>query len=231
MPVSVNQILANTLGLADPLGRVANDGRVGFNGRVNINGRPIRFAPNFDGVDDFGVLANRAINPDGDIDIEWYQASMPASGTRAIVNQCDSATIASREFNLRWNAGFLEMAIGGGGVINPAASDNVQPAIGRWRVTYSGLLVRVFFNGALVFSRYDRTRGTAREPAAPTRVFSRNNGGSFLEHQQGIIYNIRINGTLWRMADRNQAIQPSTPAGNNMTLVNVTSDRWQEVPQ
>jgi hypothetical protein len=70
------------------------------------------------------------------------------------------------------------------------------------------------------------TRGAAREPAAPTLIGCR---GTFSQFFRGLQYDIRINGTLWEMGNRNESIQPSTPAGNNMTLVNTTSDRWEQV--
>jgi WD40 repeat protein len=175
---------------------------------------------NFDGVDDYGVLATRAINPDSDIDISWYQVALPASGTRVIITQCDSATLAIREFNFRWNSSALEMLVGGVAVI--ATADSVSASIGLWRVFYSGTTVQVFLNGVLIRTLTGRTRGAAREPAAPTRIGVRNNGGSLLEFYQGIIYNIRINGVLWQMSERNQNILLPTPTGLSAELITPT---------
>lgn len=181
---------------------------------------PSRFSYNFDGVDDYGVLATRAINPDGDIDVSWYQAALPASGTRVIVTQCDSSTLTSREFNFIWNSSVLEMLVGGTAVI--ATADSVNASIGFWRVFYSGTTVQVFFNEVLIRTLTSRTRGAAREPAAPTRIGVRNNGGAPLEFYRGIIYNLKINGVLRPMADRNQVIQLPSPSGLGAELITPT---------
>jgi hypothetical protein len=167
------------------------------------------------------------INPDGDIDISWVQRGSSSIAGRQLLTQCDSSTASAREFFLRWNSGLIDMIVGG--VVVIATSDSIQISDGNWRILYSGTTVQVFLNGSLVKTITGRTRGAAREPSAPTRIGVRNNGGSLLEFYQGIIYNIRINGVLWQMSERNSATQVSTPAGNTMTLVNTTSDRWQEI--
>lgn len=184
---------------------------------------PPRYAYNMDGIDDRWTLANRAINPDGDIDIEWYQLS--SSGGH-IVSQCDSSTLGQRELMLRWNTGKLDFQIGGSSVT--ALSDNLNIADGKWRVTYINTTVSVYHNDVLKLT-VNRAKGASREPAALTRIGVRNNGGTFVEFFQGALYNIKINGVLWPMADRNQSIQPSIPAGNNMTGTNLNPDRWVEI--
>lgn len=168
----------------------------------------MRWAPMFDGVGVRGQLANRAINPDGDIDIEWFQSSN-VSGH--IISQCDSTAIGQREFMLRWNTGRMDFQIGGNPIVD--ITQNINIAIGRWAVSYSGTTVKVYFNGAQVYSNQNRTRGIGREPAAPTRIGVRNNGGSFVENFQGLLFDVKINGTRWPMADRNQAIQLPEPSG------------------
>lgn len=231
MPVSVNQLLANTLGLADPLGRVADDGRIGFNGRVNINGRPIRFAPNFDGVDDRGVLASRAVNPDGDNTFEfWTPANF--SSFQGVICQSTSATTTLREFTLVTGSSGLLVRLGGSETVIMSQAQGLKPST-RYGLTLIGTTAQVFeggLGGTLVRAT-TFARGAAREPAANTVIGCIPAGTGFGNFFQGLQYNIRINGVLWAMNQRNQTIQPSTPAGNNMTLVNVTSDRWQEVPQ
>lgn len=191
-----------------------------------IDFQALRYAYSMDGIDDRWTLANRAINPDGDIDIEWYQLS--SSGGH-IVSQCDSSTLGQRELMLRWNTGKLDFQIGGSPIVN--ITQNINIATGLWRVSYSGTAVNVYLDGALVHSNPNIVRGIGREPSAPTRIGVRNNGGTFVEFFQGVLYNIKINGVLWPMADRNQTIQPSIPNGNNMTGANLNPDRWAEIPK
>jgi hypothetical protein len=102
----------------------------------------------------------------------------------------------------------------------------------RYGLTLIGNTFQIFeggLDGTLVRTAAF-TRGAAREPTAQTLIGCRGaNAGAFTQFFQGLQYDIRINGTLWEMGNRNEAIQPSTPAGNNMTLVNTTSDRWSEI--
>lgn len=174
----------------------------------------MRWALNFDGVGVRGQLANRTINPDGDIDIEWFQRSN-SSGN--IVSQCDSTTTGQREFLLRWNTGKLDFQIGGSAIVD--ITQNINIARGLWRVSYSGTTVNVYLNGALVHSSPNKTRGIGREPSAPTRIGVRNNGSTFVEFFQGLLFNVKINGTLWPMADRNQSIQLPEPSGLGAELI------------
>jgi hypothetical protein len=63
-------------------------------------------------------------------------------------------------------------------------------------------------------------RGAAREPTAQTLIGCRGNGaGVFANFFQGPQYDIRINGTLWEMGDRDQAIQLPTPTGLGAELI------------
>lgn len=187
----------------------------------------LRWAYNFDGVDDYGVLANRAINPDGNIDIEWEQRSVPKTATfKAIVTQSFNSVTTTREFGMfTTDAGFLDFRLGGNSftsTLRDARDD------GKYRVLLVGSTLTFFFNG-VQFDQVAFTRGTAREPTAPTWICGRNGGGTLNNPNGGFIYNVKINGVLWAMNTRNSATQVSTPAGNTMTLVNTTSDRWQEI--
>jgi hypothetical protein len=190
------------------------------------------FAYNFDGIDDRGVLTTRAINIEGDNTFEfWSPASLAVS--QAIIAQNISATLTSREFTLfvDGNVG-LSILFGGTITVIMTIAQGFKPTT-RYGLTLIGNQAQVFeggLNGTLVRTT-TFTRGTAREPTAQTLIGCRGNGaGVFTLFFQGPQYDIRINGVLWEMGNRNEAIQPSTPAGNSMTLVNTTSDRWQQVP-
>lgn len=181
-------------------------------------GNQTRWAYNFDGVDDRGVLAFRAINPDGDIDIEWEQLGVNNTGPtpRCIVTQSISTTISEREFVLRWdgNSGQLNFLVGGS-VIAPSG---LQCTDGKWRATIVGNQVTITLNGNIVGTR-TVTRGAAREPTATTSIGVRNSNGTFPENMLGIIYNIKINGVLYPIADKDQSIQLPLPTGLGAELI------------
>ncbi len=183
-----------------------------------------RWAYNFDGVDDHGVLATRAINPDGDNTYKFYTPSN-LSARQHIITQSDTATLSSAEFLLYVLSGTLFINRGGTisnlGVVNASTKYTIEQVGDNISIYQAGVFLRLVVAGS----------GVAREPTAPTRISVRSSSGSLVNFFAGIQRDIEINGVLWQIATRNSATQASTPAGNTMTLVNTTSDRWQEVPQ
>ena len=179
------------------------------------------FAYNFDGVDDRGVLTNRAINIEGDNTFEFWSPADLIANT-SIIAQNLSDVGASWEFVLQLSAtSALQVAFGG--VFNTVftTAQGFKPAT-RYGLTLIGTTAQVFeggLNGTLVRTT-TFTRGTAREPTAQTLIGCRGNGaGSFAGFFQGLQYDIRINGTLWEMGDRDQAIQLPTPTGLGAELI------------
>jgi hypothetical protein len=177
------------------------------------------------------VLSTRAINIEGDNTFEFWSPATQANQT--IIAQNIIGTSASMEFRLNLGAtGNLELTYGGSFSLLFTVAQGMKAAT-RYGLTLIGTTAQIFeggLSGTLVRT-ISFTRGTAREPTAPTLIGCRGNGaGVFVNFFSGPQYDIRINGVLWEMGNRNEAIQPSTPAGNNMTLVNTTSDRWQQVP-
>lgn len=219
MPVSVNQFIANTLGLADPVGRIADNGRVSSNGRVNVSGRPIRFSYNFDGVDDRGQLPFRAINPEGDLNIKFKTGVIPALATsRAIVGQSQTNTTASREFLLFVSStGDLGLQFGGvAATISPTITIANNTA---YEVSLIGTALTIKVNGVVVASN-SFTRGTAREPLAVTTIGAGGSGVStYSFFLQGQLLDVSINGVLYPMSDRNQSIQLPNPSGLGTELI------------
>jgi hypothetical protein len=190
-----------------------------------------RWVYNFDGIDDRGVLANRAINIEGDNTFEFWSPAV-LNPNSVILSQNLSSVGASWEFILQLSAtSALQINYGGAFSTVYSTAQGFKPAT-RYGLTLIGTTAQVFeggLNGTLVRTA-TFTRGAAREPTAQTLIGCRGAGaGVFANFFQGLQYDIRINGTLWEMGNRNEAIQPSTPAGNNMTLVNTTSDRWSEI--
>lgn len=190
-----------------------------------------RWAYNLDGIDDRWTLASRAINPDGDIDVEFRTGpSVGAAATRVILSQ-NIIGGAGAEFILQALSTGLIQVVAGGSFSSTAAAPTLQPNT-SYRITLIGATLSFWLNGAL-FSSFSFTRGGVREPTSQTAVGARTSGavGSFTSYYQGILYNVKINGTLWPIADRNQSVQPSIPAGNNMTGANLNPDRWVEIPK
>lgn len=229
MAVSVNKNLAASYILEDPLGRIANDGRVSNLGRVGKNGYvDSRFAPNFDGVDDFGTFASLiSIAANADFDIEFkMQSSLDTSFNGVLSQNTTNTTNNFLRFMPDSQPHNLQMIFADG------TSASLIPRTGG-----SSAVVR---NGVLNKVRIARVSGVVT-PYLNDVAFASLSRSAALEfgilcrlgstYFSGLFFDLKINGVLWRMDQRNQAIQPSTPAGNSMTLVNVTSDRWQEVPQ
>lgn len=194
-------------------------------------GAGLRWAYNMDGIDDRWTLANRAINPDGDIDIEFY--SPIDAVQRTIIAQNISTTPANVEFQLFISGSTGNLGLNIGGAVVAAANAGTFLAGEKLRLTLSGASLNVYKASGALVKATTYTRGLAREPLAVTSVGARTSGaaGVYSEYFRGLQYNVKINGTLWPMADRNQAVQPSIPAGNNMTGANLNPDRWVEIPK
>lgn len=168
-----------------------------------------RWMYNLDGVDDRGVTITKAINVDNDIDISWEQKGYNSDigNSQTIVSQCVSATSANREFVLRaFVSEQLEFVVGG-----VSTSPSVNYGDGKWQVTLIGTQFRIFRDDVQVHSA-TFTRGAAREPTAQTVIGARF-AGSYVEHMNGKLFNININGILWALNVPYQAIQLPTPTG------------------
>lgn len=194
-------------------------------------GLSTRWAYRFDGVDDYGVLANRAINPDGDNNFVFWSPDESASST-TIISQNVSGVISSREFQLYISSsGTLEIIFGGQVTQLCTRLEGYKPN----KKYYLDLKGNTFTLAEGARTNIVRTssfvKGSAREPNAVTVIGARTNGsvGAYSVFSKGLQYDLEINGTLWPIADRNQTIQPSIPAGNPLTLVNTTSAGWEEI--
>jgi hypothetical protein len=188
-----------------------------------------RFSPNFNGVNSFGRLQNRAINPDGDNVFEFWS---PAVMGGTIMAQSISNNISAREFHLFTDATTIGIVYGGT-ITHIMTTSQGFKVNTRYGLSLIGGVVQLFeggLGGALVRTG-GFNRGAAREPTAQTLIGCRGNGaGSFAGFFSGLQHDVRINGARWPMGERNQTIQPSTPPGNNMTLFNVVPEQWREIP-
>lgn len=197
----------------------------------NITGSTQRWALNFDGVGIRGVLANRAINVDGDNTFEFWSPDSFASAS-TVIAQNISNTSASREFHLYVsNVGGLEIIFGGTVTLLCTAAQGFEPNKKYWLSLVGATFTLAKESNTNIIRTGSYVKGVAREPLAVTCIGARTDGaiGTYSIFAKGIQRDVKINGTLWPMADRNQSIQPSVPAGNNMTISNATSANWVKV--
>lgn len=193
-----------------------------------LGSKVMRWAYYFDGINDYGTLTSRAIDPNADIDIEWeQQGGVLNAQIQNIVNQSLSNTITSREFVMRWDNGLLSVLVGGTPVI--LTSYSIAQTDGKWRFTLIGTVATVYKNDVVVYTNPNRPRGAEREPTAVTAVAARNNAGNYTEFFQGMLYNIKINGILWTISTKDSVTQASQPAGNTLTLANSDLANWTEI--
>lgn len=186
----------------------------------NITASTKRWALNFDGVGIRGVLANRAINPDGDIDIEFHTpANIGNTGfDRVILSQCLSGTFSSREFDLLIS-GSGALAVNIGGTVSTLAFPGTFSAQEKLKIIISGGTATTYRANGEVIRAFSITRGAAREPSAQTTIGARFNGTTYSNFSQGIQRDVKINGTRWPIADRNQVIQVPEPSGLGAELI------------
>ncbi|MGL4223474.1 MAG: hypothetical protein ACRCSS_22890, partial [Shewanella sp.] len=185
----------------------------------SITGLFLRWAYNFDGVDDRGQLQFRAINPDGDIDIQWAQSALAAGMHQHVVNQNITGSNATREFTSYINPTTkkLEVVLGGVLVRDDVSSTDYTTA-GRYRILIQGSTWTFFKNGVAVMQK-TQVRGTAREPSAVTLIGCRADGAGFSDFFRAAIYDVRINGVFYPIGERNQPIQLPQPSGLGSEIV------------
>lgn len=226
MPTTVNYKLAGTSpDLRTDQGRTGKTGassRLGAHGKTGIE--PSRFVYNNDGVDDYAVLANRAINPDGDLSLEFWSPNQSASAQSVIAQNFNDAG-ASREFHLYVTGGStLELIWGGTVTVLLTAAQGYEPNK-KFFVNFVGNSFSVAKNEASNIIRTSTfTRGAVREPTALTSIGARCGGsiGVYFVLYRGIQRDIKINGTLYPIADRNQTIQLPNPTGLGAELITPT---------
>lgn len=194
----------------------------------------LRWAYNFDGVDDYGVLDQRAVDIQNDNTFEFWSPEIFTGTARTIIAQTWQSNISLREFELFTGSdNFLIMVRGG---VRTQLMTNAQgyKVSTLYGIRQTGDTIEIFEGGlsGQIVRTLTAPKGAATEPTALTTVCCRGNtGNTFISFHRGKQYNVRINGVLWEMRNNSSAVQPSIPAGNNMTLFNTTSDRWQEVSQ
>lgn len=190
------------------------------------------FAVNFSG-NEYATLASRAIDPDGDIDVEFYAPS--ALGVRqAIISQQINLLGASEFYIESDTSSRLVMVVGATAVVLLTTAQGYEAAK-KYRVRLVGTALTIWEtnigNADTPLRTATFTRGATREPSAITVIGAAVNttAGTYTRHFVGIQRDVKINGVLWKMNQINQTIQPSEPVGNNMTLFGVSSGDWVSV--
>lgn len=183
-----------------------------------------RWALNFDGIGIRGQLASRAINPDGDIDVEFYAPSN-IFARQAIIAQQISLAGGVSEFLLENSTTGNLILVVGGAQINAVTTAQGWEADKKFRIKLSGSSLKIWKTNLLdtdtpiIITTF--TRGTSREINATTTIGAANNNStsSYTRFFAGIQRDVKINGVRWPMADRNQAIQLSEPSGLGAELI------------
>ena len=198
---------------------------------INLSPSPPqpRYAPYFDGLTQHMVLAERAIDVEGDINIEFWTPSFKAGRTQTIISQATSPDSREREFDLLSNGNNqLRFLCCGNGYVTLAEPDEWRES-SKYRLTLIGTTLSLTeIKTQATVSSFSFTRGSAREPGAVTLIGVREYAGinSWFE---GLMPDIKINGTYWSLNQRNNPVQPSIPAGNDLTIINHTDAMWREI--
>lgn len=179
----------------------------------------------------YGTLANRVIDVTGDIEIEFYTPDYigTAGLSQSIVAQCAASTYTAQEFELYFSGGSGNIVVNIGGTITSVLLSGQFTASTQYRIVLSGATSTVYNMAGGVIRTTALSRGAAREPSAAVTIGARFNGSSMIEYFGGVQRNLKINGVLWPMNLRDQLVQPSTPAGNSMTLTGATLSDWVTV--
>lgn len=188
-------------------------------------GKATRGIYNFDGIDDRGQLAFKAINVDGANTIEFVTGDNNKE-TQVIVSQNVTTNFNQREFQM-WTAAFttsLKMLVGG----VETTIGNVQPNT-RYRIAFdtSTFTLRLGSTNA-VLATGALGRGSYREEGATTRICCNTDGAGTANHYKGRKADITINGTKWTIKDRGQPVQVPDSAVLGANIVNAAAIVWEE---
>ena len=196
------------------------------NGVYTMDLPDFRYAYNFDGVDDRVVLAKRAINPDGDNNFVFWSPENTA-GLKGIIGQSIGGTGATREFSL-----YVDPSLSGGSLImNFGGTFNnlctVAEGFEFSKKYFLNLVGTTFTLAKNTKSNIIKTgtfsKGATREPTAPTVIGSISAGsGSYASFFKGPQFDVEINGTVWKLDERNQLIQLPLPLGLGAELITPT---------
>jgi len=172
---------------------------------ILVNDASTRWALNFDGVGIRGLLASE-VTLTGD----WF-VSVDVNPESTGV----SADLLGKELFFKIQAlatGAIAALVGNGSgwVVTLTSLELVayNGLVKKIRITKVGTIYTLFINGVL--QQQFNNAGTVTPVISHVGVRSNLSSTSFA---RGIISNVNINGTLWPIADRNQAIQLPEPSG------------------
>lgn len=197
--------------------------------RISRNQSSDVSALNFNGGQS-GTTTTRAVDPDNDIDIEFYAPS--ALGPRQVIISQQINLLGASEFYLESDTSSrLVLVVGATAVILLTIAQGYEAAK-KYRVRLVGTALTIWKtsigNADAPIRTASFTRGAVREPLAVTVLGAAVNStpGTYTRYFSGIQRDVKINGVLWKIDQVGQNIQPSLPAGNNLVLLGVTLADW-----
>lgn len=183
-----------------------------------------------DGVNDFYTLEDRAINVDEDIYVQWEQYNVTRNRDQTIISQNILSLESSREFSIDLtDKNKLRIIVGGASYTfnNP----NNMAKNGKYRITLVGTILSLYIDDTLT-EQTGFVRGGAREPSAMTKIGARSNDSveANTDYFQGVLFNTKINKTMWFISDNESATQIANPDNSNtLTANNYDASRWFQV--
>ena len=177
----------------------------------------------FDGVDDFGQFAQRLIDPDGDIDIEFWTPT--SGGIKTILYQGVGETVSQFDVWLKRNGASIELGVGG---TSRSIGALEAGAFFKLNLTGTDLTARDATDNLVFSTSY--TRGTYRSVDPVALVGARIAGYNYVNFYQGSMPDIKINGHYYPINNPASPEQRSVPDnGNPLTLVNAKPERWSKI--
>lgn len=153
---------------------------------------------NFDGADDRFTSLQKLIDVDQNIDISFKTGSNSLEKGRVIISQCNSTDYTKKEFILQVNNSNANLQIAiGGTYLNSMTGYPIKPNT-KYRVTLEGDVLRYYEDDVLAVTHNNVVRGTNREEYSFTVVGCLSHGQSYVSYCSGSIYDLNINGTLFK---------------------------------
>lgn len=188
----------------------------------------------FSAQNEYAQLQNRALDFSLDKNVIRFKTGyIPNSVTSGenrvaiVVQQLTNTTFVQREFYLINNSsGFIQFLLGG--TFNTFTGLSLLPNC-HYEIEINKAPGDSFGRNLTTgFSISRQTSdGGAREPFAPTIIGSLVRPGVYEYPMIGQLYDIELNGVKWSINNPSSETQSSTPAGNNLTLINMRPENWQ----
>lgn len=175
------------------------------------------YALNFNGINTYAQLAERAIDPDGDNVFEFWTPNV-LRNFDTIISQNSTGVFARREFQLFTSSFELRLNLGGTDTALLATSQGLKTNT-KYKLTLIGNQATVYDANGNVLRTTAFTRGAEREPLALTKIGANTDSGGHANYFQGQLPYIRINNYYYTFDAKGQAIQLPVPSGLGAELI------------